>query len=302
MKRITEPRYIALATALTLSKGSTLDALEVEVTGSNSPYRGTSEHGEYSVQTLYITQDGKQAEMACWNRADLSHLKGRRIAVESTLNGKDKATGLTVDEDKKGNRRLKVAEWALIDDLSQTNVAPEQQSHNQKQEKAAEPAPSANRGAQSRSDEPQQRGAPRGTQQAPASQSATQAQGARKHGPVFGATVGMAINQASAILLARANSPEYYDSTDYSRDLHTIASDIIRVAHMLEEGRLALPAKGREEKEAPSHRRPGQAQAPLPTGYESHQDPYAESSAPREDVDQPPASWKDNLESDDVPF
>jgi hypothetical protein len=68
-------------------------------------------------------------------------------------------------------------------------------------------------------------------------------------GPIFGATVGMAINQAIGIIkdtCPDATLPTYYLTADFSKDLHTLASDILRVAALLEKGKLAPAVKDRQ--------------------------------------------------------
>lgn len=69
---------------------------------------------------------------------------------------------------------------------------------------------------------------------------------------VFGATVGMAINQAISLLKDQDGglTLNFIDSPDFSRTVWTIASDIIRVARVLESGKLAQPAKDRADPEA----------------------------------------------------
>lgn len=66
------------------------------------------------------------------------------------------------------------------------------------------------------------------------------------HAPVHGATVGMCLKEACSIcgqLGTDPFSPEYY------RQVHEIASDLIRVALHLEAGKLAPSAKDRQPKE-----------------------------------------------------
>ena len=66
------------------------------------------------------------------------------------------------------------------------------------------------------------------------------------HAPVHGATVGMCLKEACSIcgqIGTDPFSPEYY------RQVHEIASDLIRVALHLEAGKLAPSAKDRQPKE-----------------------------------------------------
>ncbi len=74
-------------------------------------------------------------------------------------------------------------------------------------------------------------------------------------GVLHGATVGMAINQANGIIIAGAKDmkPEdrekFFDSPAYSRTLWTIASDIVRIALLMEKGKLATAPKDRADPE-----------------------------------------------------
>jgi hypothetical protein len=95
---------------------------------------------------------------------------------------------------------------------------------------------------------PQQRPQEQGyTQSAPRPQSPIQSQG-NGPAPVHGATVGMGINQAIACLKEEqgTNLAEYLSTSDGASRLHTLASDIIRVALLLEKGKLADPVRVRE--------------------------------------------------------
>jgi hypothetical protein len=74
---------------------------------------------------------------------------------------------------------------------------------------------------------------------------------------VFGATVGMALNNACTIIrddyLADFTAPQrvnYYKGPEFSRDLWQLASDIIRISRMLEAGKLADAPKVRADPEA----------------------------------------------------
>ena len=58
-------------------------------------------------------------------------------------------------------------------------------------------------------------------------------------GPIHGATVGMAINQAVGIINKFEFGLDYFNSRDFTGDLWDIASHIIRVSQHLEKGNLA---------------------------------------------------------------
>lgn len=69
---------------------------------------------------------------------------------------------------------------------------------------------------------------------------------------IHGATVGMAINQAASILrefppCANGEEHAYFTGTAFSKDLWTIASDIVRISRVMEAGKLADSPKTRNE-------------------------------------------------------
>jgi hypothetical protein len=72
-------------------------------------------------------------------------------------------------------------------------------------------------------------------------------------GVIHGATVGMAINQANGIIISGTSGmnpqerEQFFDSPAYSKTLWTIASDIVRIARVMEAGKLAPAAKDRAD-------------------------------------------------------
>jgi hypothetical protein len=67
---------------------------------------------------------------------------------------------------------------------------------------------------------------------------------APKHAPVFGATVGNCMKMAVDTVTAIGTDPF---SPEFYRQTHQIASDLIRVAQMLEAGNLAASAKKQQQ-------------------------------------------------------
>jgi hypothetical protein len=100
-------------------------------------------------------------------------------------------------------------------------------------------------------------GGGQGSQPAGSGQPAQQrpAAAAGAPGVLHGATVGMAINQANGIIIAGAKDmkaedrEKFFDSPAYSRTLWTIASDIVRIALLMEKGKLATAPKDRADPE-----------------------------------------------------
>jgi len=115
---------------------------------------------------------------------------------------------------------------------------------------------------------------------------------------VHGATVGMAINQAVGIIKDRlmdsdsASNAEYVNSPIFTRDLGTIASDIIRVAQHLEAGKLAPGPKTRGQVGQPQEEAPPPPPPPPP----------APAPQPPHQQDAPTAYPVDDIDESDVPF
>ena len=83
--------------------------------------------------------------------------------------------------------------------------------------------------------------------------------------PVFGATVGMAMNQAIALLTYELSHDEIVQSVceaHFWKAVHETASDVIRVSRMLEAGRLAPSVKERTAGPAPANPSPSRSPAP----------------------------------------
>ena len=107
---------------------------------------------------------------------------------------------------------------------------------------------------------------------------------------VFGATVGMAINQANELMRHIYSPPqlaELMKSTEYCRTLHEWASDIIRVSRMLENGQLAPSVKQRCEgnpdlEAAPGYDEPSEPAGPTPEQQAKIDREHAEALRERE--------------------
>ena len=117
-------------------------------------------------------------------------------------------------------------------------------------------------------------------------------------GVIHGATVGMAINQAMAALLPSYAGADITKDSAFSRDLYTLASDIIRVSLHLEQGNLAPSPKDR----AKANSQNADADEPAP----EQAAPPAPPPPPAPPRRVPPASDGFNvaipLDGEDVPF
>lgn len=122
--------------------------------------------------------------------------------------------------------------------------------------------------------------------------------------PVFGATVGMAINQACALIIeAEKDSTgvhDYLASPAFSRDLYTLASDIIRIARVLEAGKLAPSAKDRADPEAAARALAEKALAEQAAAAKAEADRKAKEDQAKKEANQTGAGT--DIPEEDVPF
>lgn len=119
---------------------------------------------------------------------------------------------------------------------------------------------------------------------------------------IHGATVGMAVNQAAAILREfppcdQGKEHDYFTGTAFSKDLWTIASDIIRISRVLEAGKIAESPKTRNEDPQDKAKREAEEKA---TAEKAEADRIAKEEAERKAANQfTPGTG--NLD-EDVPF
>lgn len=113
---------------------------------------------------------------------------------------------------------------------------------------------------------------------------------------VNGQTVGMAVKEALAILKP---DNEEVGKPDFWKKLHEVASDIIRVSHMLEKGKLALPVRDRAFGTAGGGDTPPAATQGRPVAQTGRADPPKQETKPKAGPDGSVA-LPDDME--DVPF
>lgn len=308
IQRLEAPRFQLLATALGLSKGSTIDGLEgLYVENVKDQTHGQSQDGKpWTCQALEVSQDGTRAWMSVFDFPDISHLRGHTINIESTIGSNKKVYGVTIDV-YKGAGKLKLSNSALIDDTTD-QLQPDKQAHNLEahgvggvynRPEAAPARQQAQRPSQGRQSAPdRQQTQPARQQQSP--QQRQQAQTTVKK-PIHGATVGMSLNQANIILLKTHEGEQgYFGSPVYSADLFELASDIVRVSQYMESGHLAPTAKQRAKAQAEPE---PQQEAQSRHARQPHDEPppaeQAQEEAPPDERQQ---SYTEDLDDTDIPF
>lgn len=301
IQRLEAPRFQTLQSALGLSKGSTIDGIEgLNVLEVNERKEGGGDK-PWTCQALKVSDGTSEGWMSVFDFPDISHLRGRMINIESTMGGNKKVYGVTIDVyQNKG--KLKLSNSALIDDTTD-QAQPDKQAHNLEahgvggQFNRQEAAPARNqppRPSQGRQNAPERPQTQPARQQQPIQQGQTTVKR-----PIHGATVGMSVNQANAILLKTHEGEQgYFGSPAYSAELFELASDILRVSQYMESGHLAPTTKQRagasremQEQEV-AHSRPAR---------------QPREQAPAQEDDTPPIvreeqSYQDEMADEALPF
>lgn len=282
-QRLPNAQYLNIEDIVNLSVNNTVEGIEGTVAKVDKPYAGQ----DFTFQIITISQGRSSIQCQVWNREDLSYLRGRSVAIECSLGKNDSAIGVVTDE-YKGAIRLKIKETAIIDDLSSSNP-PQQQPHNATR---TPPRPSQGNAGQQRPAAPQ-----RGQQQPQRTPQRPQQYRQPAKGPINGQTVGMAINQAIGVIKGVYTTPQtlsnLIETPEFSRQLHALASDIIRVSMLLESGGLAEPIKKRSGSES----RPIEAEAePEPEQVQPEPDPEPQYHH------QEDQGFTDGLADDEIPF
>ena len=142
------------------------------------------------------------------------------------------------------------------------------------------------------------------TGQAPRSSATASPEASKK---IHGETVGMAINRATEIIREHyvtnfepAQKIKYFGSPDFSRDLWTIASDIVRIARIMEAGKLADTPKHRADPDAKKREEEAAAAKAKAAAEKEEAERKAKEDAERQSANQSSASAEGSDE--DVPF
>lgn len=303
--RLNDARYMSLDQALGLRQGETIEGIEnLRVIGVQPRKVGDRDGRKWCYQLLEVEQNGTRSDLKVWGFPDLSGFKNGVINVECCLNAKNEVFGVELNE-YKNTPQIKVDDRGLID-LLDSRDEPMEQEHNRIAHAGVFQADGGGRGQErqpARQEARGGRGGDRGgrqdtSAQAPARQQSQRGQTASppKSGkqPIMGVTVGMALNQANLILIAtHKDTGGYFFSPDYPRDLHVIASDIVRVADYMQDGNLAPKASKRnaaqhEEAQEPQQEQPRRQREPEP--------------APAPDPVKEEESYHDGMEEDQIPF
>ena len=104
------------------------------------PKKGTNKFGDWTLQSLTLTQDGCDLRLQIWNHGESpKEAKGRTLILETGRGNGNSPKGLKLDEDDKGNVRIKAEEDASVTLQKVTNegssqeprqdVAQESESH-----------------------------------------------------------------------------------------------------------------------------------------------------------------------------
>lgn len=127
--------------------------------------------------------------------------------------------------------------------------------------------------------------------------------------PIEGATVGMALKEASTAILkaheldSSTSVMAYLKGPNYSKDLFTLTSDIIRVSQLIQSGKLAPSAKDRADPDFEKKQAAAKEAARVAAEDAERKRKEAEEAEERRRAaaNQRPAAQQENLD-EDVPF
>jgi hypothetical protein len=275
MKRLSNTQWLEPEQAIRLAVGNTIEGIEgLQITNVGEYKRGNNKNNgkPWTLQVLSVVKGRFKGEVHAWDFPDLSRLNKTMVNIESTEGRDGQPWGLRVGE-YKGSKRFELSPGS-IDNCEDSKNPPEKQWQNIQAHSAAE---GKNERGESRSggERPSRGRAP---------------EGASVKKPVFGATVGMAINQTVAIMKPTRDE---INSPDFWKEFHYCASQVIRVSMMLEEGRLAPKNKPAIDEARGND---------LPPTQDSKD--FAEEGAyehAHEEMDRRPIQ-QPSLEDDDIPF
>jgi hypothetical protein len=271
-----------LASIAQMGKGCTLKSVQVRI--NKFIKTCASKQGDQREWVFHIFElsdannPGFRCEGKFWNRNKNDIPVNQVVEIEDMGT---KGSALKVNEDRNGNPTLDVfekCEFAFLQGGGQPSR--QQEDRQQTQQQRQEP--------------PQQRQTYQQGQQRPPQQNAQQARPTTN----LGVTVGMALNNACNIVKEFDYPPEYYASPQFSSDVWTIASDILRVSRMLESDKLADSAKIRHGSHQPAQQRQPVYQEPQ---HDLPPEPEVTRPTNRQPV-QPDGYVDPGIDGDDIPF
>lgn len=233
-----------------LPHGTKLEAISGTILRIGRRSTGTNSHGEWAIQIVDMQDATGTAKILLKDRPELpTTWQGHAVLFSG-----DKSIAIDdyqKDPSKPVERRIKVTPAA---DMQQAQAGgarpgPAPQTYQQpapQYQQQPQPAPAHYQPAPQPGPQPQ----PQHYQQPSQPQQLTQQTRHQDTAPLFaGPTIGMAVNNACALILAandgNANFAAYLNSREFSVDLHNLTSDILRVTKHLENGNIAPPAKDR---------------------------------------------------------
>jgi hypothetical protein len=227
-----------------LRAGVTVDGILGTITKVYERKEGNNSNGDWSFQSAQFTdEDGNSCKLKFKNHPAVSNsIVGRKVEILTV--GDSKAKGVSIDEHE-GKKSFLLFPTVEFNFIEGGRSAPQERREERTQQQA-----------------PPAREAPPATAQP--RQNYSQRMTPEGKIPIHGATVGMALNQASRILtesVSAADRLKYFLSPQYLHDLYTVASGIVRVSQHMERGNLA-PKEGTPTARTQSRREPVDADRP----------------------------------------
>ncbi len=186
---------------------------------------GIGKDKDGSVQNFILADGQDEIKVVCWDREDLMPLKGHQVWIMSYKGKGDKLAGVTVKLNNYTSKTGRAISEKVIEVAKGAVIARQdaQQSLPAVTGQASEDA-DGDLGPQ------------------------TTAKPATTYKPELGARVGMCMNLAVEIVSKMDGNPF---TPVFYKQVHEVASDLLRVSHMLEDGKLAVNIKERVKAQEP---------------------------------------------------
>lgn len=205
---------------LNFPDGTPIDAIQGRISEVYAYEKKTGQKGPYTLQKAYIADvGGNKIKLTVWDHPDLAPLKGNEYVLHNT--GGTRYPGIKVRIGSyvatKDGQQHKAGDTVKTLELNVTKNGCFQhvEVFNQNKPAGATPATPVSKPVEA--------------------QIGGQVGGSAQSAYINGQTVGMAINNAVKIICEGAG----YNPETFSKQLHVIASDIIRISQTIEKGNLA---------------------------------------------------------------
>jgi hypothetical protein len=182
-------------------------------------------NGPFTVQNCILMDGNTKVKAAFWNRDEMRPMMGKTVWLISTPGKGGKLGGVTVKDGSFTKKDGTQVNEKVIDVSQSANIG-----LSEKHQPDADEIPMGDESSEEATLPTPPPAEPKPKLDGPM--------------PVYGATVGCCLKEACSIVNSLGTDPF---NPEYFKQVYQIASDLIRVARMLEKGELSPSAKQRQE-------------------------------------------------------